>query len=88
MPPTRQPIQALLPTKVSSAMIPETATAPPTGEDWVHEVKFDGYRILARLDGSQVQLVSRHGVDWTDKFSAVYPRQSSYQRSRPSWTGK
>ncbi|MET0551786.1 MAG: DNA ligase D [Vicinamibacteria bacterium] len=40
----------------------------PEGDDWLHEVKLDGYRILARLAKKQVRLVTRAGQDWTDRF--------------------
>lgn len=40
----------------------------PAGERWVHEIKFDGYRLQARLDRGQVQLITRSGLDWTKKF--------------------
>ncbi len=43
----------------------------PTGDDWLHEMKFDGYRILARRDGDQVTLLSRNGRPWTDHFPTV-----------------
>ena len=43
----------------------------PTGDDWLHEMKFDGYRILARRDGADVALLSRNGRAWTDRFPAV-----------------
>jgi len=45
--------------------------AAPTGEGWVHEIKFDGYRIQARLADGEVQLLTRKGLDWTDKFPNV-----------------
>jgi bifunctional non-homologous end joining protein LigD len=44
---------------------------PPTGDDWVHELKFDGYRILARLDDGGVRLISRNQRDWTASFPTV-----------------
>ncbi|MFC3169080.1 DNA ligase D [Paracoccus fontiphilus] len=44
--------------------------APPTGSKWLHEVKFDGYRLQARLDGQTVRLLTRSGLDWTDRFGA------------------
>jgi bifunctional non-homologous end joining protein LigD len=47
----------------------------PVGENWLHELKFDGYRILARLQvgtrGPNVRLVSRRGNDWTDRFPTI-----------------
>ncbi|HVT29526.1 MAG TPA: non-homologous end-joining DNA ligase, partial [Lacipirellulaceae bacterium] len=43
----------------------------PTGDDWLHELKFDGYRILARIQNGKVKLVTRRGNDWTDRFAPV-----------------
>jgi bifunctional non-homologous end joining protein LigD len=43
----------------------------PQGERWEHEIKFDGYRIQARLDHGKVKLLTRKGLDWTDKFRSV-----------------
>ena len=53
---------------------PSLATLRPTapsGEGWVHEIKFDGYRIQARLDRGKVRLLTRKGLDWTGKFPNV-----------------
>src|SRR5436190_16748791 len=47
------------------------ATNPPSGDSWVHEIKFDGYRLLARIDGGRVRLKTRSGLDWTSKFPSV-----------------
>lgn len=44
---------------------------PPEGDDWLHEQKFDGYRILAMLDQGDVRLSSRRFKDWTAEFPAV-----------------
>ncbi|MEA3024782.1 MAG: bifunctional non-ous end joining protein LigD [Alphaproteobacteria bacterium] len=44
---------------------------PPSGGGWVHEIKFDGYRIQARIDGDKVSLKTRTGLDWTEKFPTV-----------------
>ena len=41
---------------------------PPAGERWVHEIKFDGYRLQARIAGGKVRLSTRSGLDWTGKF--------------------
>jgi bifunctional non-homologous end joining protein LigD len=47
------------------------ASVPPDGRDWIHEIKFDGYRMLARLDHGKVKLLTRKGLDWTAKFPDV-----------------
>jgi bifunctional non-homologous end joining protein LigD len=41
---------------------------PPSGARWVHEIKFDGYRLEARIDHGAVRLLTRNGLDWTAKF--------------------
>jgi bifunctional non-homologous end joining protein LigD len=43
----------------------------PDGPDWLHEIKFDGYRMLARLDRGRVRIMTRRGNDWTDKYPAI-----------------
>ncbi|WIG55367.1 MAG: ATP-dependent DNA ligase clustered with Ku protein, LigD [Rhodanobacteraceae bacterium] len=43
----------------------------PEGEDWLHEVKYDGYRMLAWRNGRDLQLLSRNRLDWTDKLPAI-----------------
>jgi bifunctional non-homologous end joining protein LigD len=45
--------------------------ATPDGEGWLHEIKLDGYRILARVSDGRARLISRNGNDWTERFSAV-----------------
>ena len=47
------------------------AERPPEGEEWLHELKFDGYRIVAVRRDEQVRLITRNGNDWTAKFKAV-----------------
>jgi bifunctional non-homologous end joining protein LigD len=43
----------------------------PSGPDWLHEIKFDGYRMEARLDGDNVQLLTRKQQNWTHRFPPV-----------------
>lgn len=43
----------------------------PEGEEWLHEIKFDGYRFLAYKSGGHVRLESRRGLDWTSRFSPI-----------------
>ena len=47
------------------------AEKPPIGPNWLHEIKYDGYRMQARLDGGKVKLLTRKGLDWTKKFSSI-----------------
>jgi bifunctional non-homologous end joining protein LigD len=44
---------------------------PPSGSSWIHEIKFDGYRLEARLDAGDVQLLTRKRQDWTHRFEPV-----------------
>jgi bifunctional non-homologous end joining protein LigD len=44
---------------------------PPSGDEWLHEIKHDGYRIVARIEEGEVRLVSRNGKDWTKEFPQV-----------------
>lgn len=59
---------------LSRPVKPELATlvdSVPQGDGWVHEVKYDGYRILARKTKSGLELLSRNDKSWTDKFSEI-----------------
>jgi len=44
---------------------------PPSGADWGHEIKFDGYRMQMRIEDGKAVLKTRKGLDWTDKFQAI-----------------
>ena len=48
-------------------------SAVPNGDDWVHEIKYDGYRCLGAVAGDQVRLFTRNGLDWTAQFGALIP---------------
>jgi bifunctional non-homologous end joining protein LigD len=63
---TRGPLPRTQP--LALAMIVET---PPEGDEWLHEIKHDGYRIVARIEEGEVRLVSRNGKDWTKEFPQV-----------------
>ncbi len=59
---------------------PELATladAIPTGKDWLHEIKFDGYRTFAYIENGSVRMLTRSGLDWTPKFQALADRLES-----------
>ena len=49
-------------------MLASLVTTPPTGERWLHEIKFDGYRLQVRIERGDVKLLTRSGLDWTAKF--------------------
>ena len=56
------------------ALFPQLAVLvdePPKGEGWIYEVKFDGYRLLARIDGDDVRLFTRNGNDWTARLKPL-----------------
>src|SRR5712671_4225162 len=44
---------------------------PPQGPEWLHEIKYDGYRMHARLDHGKTQLLTRTGLDWTHKYPPI-----------------
>jgi bifunctional non-homologous end joining protein LigD len=53
---------------------PEQATlvaTPPKGDEWLHEIKIDGYRVYCRRDGDKVAFLTRSGQDWTKKFGRL-----------------
>jgi bifunctional non-homologous end joining protein LigD len=51
-----------------AVQLAKPASDPPLGDDWLHEIKFDGYRILATVRAGKARLTSRNGLDWTAKF--------------------
>jgi len=58
-----------------ASLKPQLATlidgAPPESDDWLYELKFDGYRMLVRIDGDDVKLYTRNGHDWTSKLPHI-----------------
>src|SRR6185437_14806795 len=75
----RKAARAALPDEARRAPLPTrprpllatAARAAPAGEEWLHEIKFDGYRILARIAAGRVTLHSRNGLDWTERFPEI-----------------
>jgi bifunctional non-homologous end joining protein LigD len=57
--------------RVIEPCLPSPANAPPSGPGWLHEMKHDGFRILARRDSAGVRLITRHGNDFTARFPLV-----------------
>jgi ATP-dependent DNA ligase len=61
-------LPAWIPPQPQLTQLVETA---PEGDQWLHEIKFDGYRMHARLDQGAVRLLTRTGLDWTPKYPAI-----------------
>jgi bifunctional non-homologous end joining protein LigD len=50
---------------------PTFSAKAPSGRQWVHEIKHDGYRLVVRKDGRRVRLFTRRGFDWTERYPAI-----------------
>ena len=72
MPNRREPPPSFIPPQFS-----QLVKAPPSGPDWAHELKYDGYRIHARVTGDKARLLTRTGLDWTDRYEATASAVSS-----------
>ena len=59
-----------LPTWVKPQLVALVKQAPD-GPEWLHEIKLDGYRMHARLDAGRVNILTRRGNDWTDKYPTI-----------------
>jgi len=71
---TRAPVPGAVRDTLLESQAPQLCTlitAAPVGEEWLSEVKLDGYRIIASVDKGQVRLLTRKGLDWTDRMPAV-----------------
>ncbi len=77
LPPAPAPARSALPpqatrTRLSAKLAPQLAMLadglPPDPENWIYEIKFDGYRLLARIDGADIKLFTRNGNNWTLKL--------------------
>jgi bifunctional non-homologous end joining protein LigD len=63
--------------------IPTRGTKVPASPDWIHELKYDGYRLIVVRDGDRVRLITRNGYDWTKRYpwiveSALKNRQKQF----------
>jgi DNA ligase D-like protein (predicted ligase) len=79
----RQTIAAELPAWIPP-QLSQLVRSAPEGDEWLHEIKFDGYRMHARVDRGEVRLLTRTGLNWTDKYPPIadalakLPAQSAY----------
>jgi bifunctional non-homologous end joining protein LigD len=69
-PPIPGAVKAPMPREVE-AELATLVKEPPSGDDYIHEVKFDGYRVLACVDAGEVRLLTRGGEDWTERMPAL-----------------
>jgi bifunctional non-homologous end joining protein LigD len=72
-----------MPRRLFEPCIPTRGTKVPTGPDWIHEIKHDGYRLIIQKDHERVRLFTRNGHDWTDRYpliveAALKNRSSSF----------
>jgi bifunctional non-homologous end joining protein LigD len=51
--------------------LPTASDRPRTGPEWVHEIKHDGYRLMARRAGDRVRLFTRRGYEWSDRYPRI-----------------
>jgi bifunctional non-homologous end joining protein LigD len=67
----RKPRAAGKPPRFADPQLATLVDAVPAGNDWIHEIKFDGYRALIAAAGGDVRVYTRKGLDWTDKFQQL-----------------
>ena len=60
-----------LPVEAPTPQLARLVDAPPPGEEWLHELKWDGYRLLATVHAGTVRLWSRNGLDWSERVPEV-----------------
>lgn len=85
----KAPKETKLPPEARKAKMPTAPEAqlatlvesPPQGDNWLHEMKFDGYRMLGILSDGKVRFVSRNGQDWSGKLEALAPAMRSLAAS-------
>jgi ATP-dependent DNA ligase len=51
--------------------LPSPADRPPTGPNWIHEIKHDGFRLMARRDAAGIRLLTRNGHDWAARYPLI-----------------
>ncbi|MBR1298540.1 RNA ligase family protein [Bradyrhizobium sp. AUGA SZCCT0042] len=62
--------------------IPTRGTAVPSGRDWFHEIKHDGYRLIVQRDGKTVRLWTRNGNDWSTRYPGILEAALRHRASR------
>jgi bifunctional non-homologous end joining protein LigD len=70
-PPAPGAVKGTVPTGQRPQLASPVEDPPQGGEDWLHEIKFDGYRLLLFKTGEQVHIITRNGHDWTSRLPAI-----------------
>jgi bifunctional non-homologous end joining protein LigD len=61
----------ILPPRLTSPCLPTPADTPPTGTEWLHEIKHDGFRMLIRKGDQGIQLFTSRGPDWAERYPKI-----------------
>jgi bifunctional non-homologous end joining protein LigD len=69
-PESRPPAQGK-PPKFVAPQLATLVASPPAGNEWLHEIKYDGYRAIAAVGGGRARIFTRSGQDWSDKFAQI-----------------
>lgn len=77
-------VAADLPATLSPQLATLVNGPPEDSEEWLYEIKFDGYRIVARVDGSDIRLFTRNGNDWTAKLPTLVAALRK-MKLKPCW---
>jgi bifunctional non-homologous end joining protein LigD len=51
--------------------LPTRVMSPPSGENWIHEIKFDGFRLMAQREGTSIRLQTKQGADYTKRYIRI-----------------
>src|SRR5215831_5253360 len=62
--------------------LPSPADRPPSGPGWIHEIKHDGFRLMARRDAAGVRLLTRNGHDWAGRYPQISEAAAALQGVR------
>lgn len=77
-------VKAAMPEMIKPQLATLVDAAPADSDNWLYEIKFDGYRMLARIDGKDVRLITRNGNDWSDKLPALIAALT-HMKLLPGW---
>jgi bifunctional non-homologous end joining protein LigD len=59
--------------------LPSVSAKPPSGPGWLHEIKHDGFRMMVLRTGERVRVLTRNGIDWTDRFPLIATAAAALQ---------